>query len=144
MRLSKFLARATATASLILMLPTPSNAQRDSKIRNATPPPVQRSQSVVRDNRKAGFVAREAASATRPVRGVVNTTVKTGSGAKDLVTGRPIRGAKKLAGAAAGAAVAPVRTAVNAGSKVAGGAKKVGSAAKKTAQRIGKKLNPFD
>ena len=151
MRLSKFLALATATAGLIVITAAPSDAQQTrptARDHRTTSQPA----ANVRDHRKAatperkspGIVSRELGSATKPVRGVVNTTVKTGSGAKDLVTGRPIKGAKKLVGAAAGAAVAPVSTAVNAGSKAVGGAKKVGKAAKKAAQKIGKKLNPFD
>jgi hypothetical protein len=85
-------------------------------------------------------VTKAASAAVTPVRNLVNTASKTGSGLKDLATGRPIKGAKKLASAGVELGVAPVRTAVNAGSKVVGGVKKVGSAAKSVA----KKLNPFD
>lgn len=81
-----------------------------------------------------------AGAAATPVRNVVNTASKAGSGAKDLVTGHPVRGAKKLGRAGVELGVAPVRTAVNAGSKVVGTAKKVGGAVKS----VGKKLNPFD
>jgi len=152
MRLSKFFACAAATAGLILILPAPSDAQQagpSARDHRTTSQPA----AIVRDHRKSspGIVSatgsgvkqgvkKEAGAAVTPVRNVVNTASKAGSGAKDIATGRPIKGAKKLAGVGAELAIAPVRTAVNAGSKVVGGAKKV----RKAAKSVAKKLNPFD
>lgn len=110
MRLSKFPALATAAAGLLLILPAPSDAQQARptvRDHRTTSQPA----ANVRDHRKSspgivsatGSGAKQAAKkhtgeAIAPVRGVVNTSAKAGSGARDLATGRPIKGAKKLGG----------------------------------------------
>lgn len=123
----KFLALGAAAAGITLMVTatatTPANAQANVRDHRTTNRPVVRdhrtgSQPVVRDHRKTTQTNTKSS-------GVVSAT---GSGIK--------KGAKTVAGVA----TAPVRGAVNAGSRVVGGAKKVGGAIKS----VGKKLNPFD
>ena len=142
MRLSKFLALATATIGLILILPAPSDAQQGSTTRNAAPPLVQKPKPVVRDNRPAN-------TNTRDHRKSANSAENAPGGVTVTASERRKRGGSPciksvLGGPCIGGTVAKVAKEVAKVEPISVGATGVYQAGKQTFGNSGKKSGARD